>query len=250
MFLIKLLFCLTILAAAVSLTEKDIKDKFNGFKLEAWQINIFKETLKLLFSGNNTESATIKLNKEIDFLITALDKFSGTIGLEPIGLPRFESSFKWTVFSGGIVLKNGFLYGISTLQRRGDVIVKHTKSDLKITVPMGFSNLTFTYDYDLNFMKVGPTGKATGGSRCNKVTAYLHFDMKTLKVKLDKFSFDNLGSISFKLDGKGLTNWVINLITPVVLPLLRPVIKKVVKGYIIDGFESIFKMYNNVVTKQ
>ncbi|KAF2894025.1 hypothetical protein ILUMI_12147 [Ignelater luminosus] len=246
MLLIKLLFCLTILAAAASVTEKDVKDKFKGFKLQGWQLSIFKATLRLLFRANNTESVTI-LNKQVDFLLTAVDRFAGITGVNSIDLPGFNASFKWTVFSGGIVLKDGFLYGVSTLARHRDVTVKQTESDLKITIPMGFLNLTFAYEYDLNFMKVGPTGKATGGSQGNKVTVDLHFDTKTLKVKLDKFNFDNLGSISFKLDGKGLTALVINLITPVVMPLLKPIIKKIVKGYIIDGFESIFEMYNNAV---
>ncbi|KAF2894026.1 hypothetical protein ILUMI_12148 [Ignelater luminosus] len=246
MLLIKLLFCLTILAVAASFTEKDVKDKFKGFKLQGWQLSIFKATLRLLFRANNTESVTI-LNKQVDFLLTSVDNFAGITGFNSIDLPRFNASFKWTVLSGGIVLKDGFLYGVSTLERHGDVTVIQTESDLKITIPLGFSNLTFTYEYDLDFMKVGRTGKATGGSQGNKFSVGLHFDIKTLKVKLDEFNFNDLGLISFRLHRNGLTALVINLITPVVMPLLKPILKDIVKGFIVNEFESIFEMYNNAV---
>ncbi|KAF2881677.1 hypothetical protein ILUMI_24534 [Ignelater luminosus] len=231
MLLIKLLFCLTILTAALSLTGKDVKDKFEVFR------------------RNNSERVII-LNQQVDSLLPLLNDLAGAIGVDPTDIRGFNASFKWTIFSGEIVLKDGVVYGVSTLERSGDVILKYKEPDIKITIPMGFSNLTVAYKYKIKFMALGLSGNAIGESQGSKLTIHLHLDTKTLKAKLDQFSFNSVGSLSFKFAGNGLTNWIVNLILPVVMPLLKPIIKQIIKGYIVDGIESILEMHSNAACSE
>ncbi|KAF2881676.1 hypothetical protein ILUMI_24533 [Ignelater luminosus] len=258
MLLIKLLFCITIFTAVLSTDEdlqtyKEIKDvkltKLRFLVNQEKYKSTLEELSKQLLMGTDYKETVATVNEFVDDFLPLLNGFITTRNLEPMEIEGFEASFKWTIFTGWVILDNGSLAGISTFVRRGDVTVRYSYPNIKISIPLGFLNLNFRYDYEVKFMQLGPTGDATGKSEGNKFTVNLQIDMTTLRAKLDKFKLNTLGSVSLKFSGNILTDWIVNLMLSVVIPILKPILGIVIEGYVVDGLESALRAYNNAICK-
>jgi len=209
-----------------------------------------KELVAKLSTSTDKEQVAI-LNDYTDDCLVNLNKFIIAQSLDPLPMPDIEEEFSWKIwpitYHGEMSLKNGWLQGMGTMVRTGDVTLKYQYPYVNIHTPIGFEKILFNYDYKAKFMGIGPSGGLDGSVTGCKFTFDLNLHMVNLKASLDKFKIDNLGSISLKFTGNILVDWMLNIFVSVTIPMVKPIIKIVVQGFCSSLFEGIVGVYNNIV---
>ena len=76
--------------------------------------------------------------------------------LDPMLLPAFKDQFNYNVLvfklNGDLKIFNGYLSGLSSLVRTGDIIATYNNHEVIFEARMGFTNLTGGYDWSTNVM--------------------------------------------------------------------------------------------------
>lgn len=71
-----------------------------------------------------------------------------------------------------------------TLQGNGDVV---------LTIPLGFDDLVFNYDYSAKIMDLGPTGGVDGKVVNVETEIKAYVDLATQKLSLQSFKITSAG---------------------------------------------------------
>lgn len=186
------------------------------------------------------------LNEYVDDVLDNLNIWLNATGNDPISLPGFEESFRWTVFKGWIALDKGWLRGLSTLKRIGDSTVQYKYPYLQTHISLSFTNLTFDYHYEAKFMGLGPGGTVNGNVTDSIFTVDLSLNMVRIRTKLNKFKLNSLGDVSIRFDF-GVVGDMANILIEVITPLVKPIIRMVLENYLTDGLNYFIDYGNNVV---
>ena len=100
-------------------------------------------------------------------------------------------------YHGELDLTNGWLSDVSTIHRGGDVLATYDTDVkfLEITVPIGFNDLQFTYDYSAKIMGLGPAGYIDGQVTDLAVEVKIGVDPVALVLSLDEFNIVHAGFV-------------------------------------------------------
>lgn len=83
---------------------------------------------------------------------------------------------------------------LSTLHRVGDVsLTLQGNGDIVLTIPLGFDDLVFNYDYSAKIMNLGPTGGLDGKVVDVDTEIKAYVDLTTQKLTLQSFKITNAG---------------------------------------------------------
>lgn len=97
-------------------------------------------------------------------------------------------------YHGELDLTSGWLQDLSTLHRVGDVsLTLQGNGDVVLTVPLGFDDLVFSYDYSAKIMDLGPTGGLDGKVVDVETEIKAYVDLTTQKLTLQSFKITNAG---------------------------------------------------------
>lgn len=83
---------------------------------------------------------------------------------------------------------------LSTLHRVGDVaLTLQGNGDIILTIPVGFNDLVFSYDYSAKIMDLGPTGALDGSVVEVETEIKAYIDLETQRLSLQSFTITNTG---------------------------------------------------------
>ncbi|VEN50336.1 unnamed protein product [Callosobruchus maculatus] len=180
----------------------------------------------------------------MDRVFENVHNFAIKSGLDPTPLQNLSQKF----LTEHVTLKHGLLHGISTLKREKSVELKysHDKKILTIEFPIVFSNLSFTYDYELQLLLVKHTGGMTGLIKDFTMEIVLQFDFNTYQAALLKSSVLKTGSITLTFQ-KHILDIVINILSNFVTLILKPVIVLVIQGIVAAVGGKLVDVVNHVI---
>ncbi|KAK4880372.1 hypothetical protein RN001_008518 [Aquatica leii] len=184
------------------------------------------------------------LNEYAKVLFAQINKYITDQGIDPLKMQDLIESFQWTIFSGEMSLKNGFLAGINTITGSGDVTFSYTYPVLKLHLPLSFNLLQLQYDYKIVFMNIGPSGKLKGTVKGCKYTIDIDLDLTTVRAKLTNFKLNTLGNLKLKFEG-GIVEWIVNIFLSVAIPLVTPIIALVLDGFLEPSVVNLIQLFNN-----
>ncbi|CAH1110264.1 unnamed protein product [Psylliodes chrysocephalus] len=134
---------------------------------------------------------TAEINEYIDRLFPNISNYCISHSLDPAPLDDVKEKF----LLAKINFVKGFLHGISNLVRYGDVTVGYQSKikTLTLTLPVEFSNLSFTYDYTIKVLGIGPSGDLIGKVDNFKFYLQLSFNLNTLTAQIDNLKTTDSG---------------------------------------------------------
>ncbi|KAF2881674.1 hypothetical protein ILUMI_24531 [Ignelater luminosus] len=188
---------------------------------------------------------TAEVNDFTDKLLVNINGMIKNSGLEPIPMPGFEGRFPL----GRVELDDGWLEGISSLIRTGDVLLSYEFPTLRLNLQAGLGRLEFDYHYAAKLLGVGPSGRMEGKSEGSRITIILSVNLTNLQIKMDKFDLGSIGKITLRFRGS-ITGNIINILTGVIIPLVKPILELILERIFKGGLLSIIDLCNDVKDQQ
>lgn len=159
--------------------------------------------------------------------------------LDPFNLANHESSFEKTVFtisfSGSVGLYDGYVIGLSTLHRSGDILASFSNNSLQLSALLGFDSLEGGYIWRAVFMGV----EKSGG---------VHFRIESVQLLVEVTLVNELGAsptigrleitdiqqIGIDVDGLSSFDFVLEFITNFITNVFKSQLSAAVDGPIRD----------------
>ncbi|CAH1999267.1 unnamed protein product [Acanthoscelides obtectus] len=224
----------------------------DGFKLRNFQVDgriqeVGAMLLANAITGDLTKDKSIItaiVDEYTDKLFNNVHNFAIKTGLDPTPLQNISQKF----LTERVTLNHGFLHGISTLQRlkTAKLEYSHDKRVLTVQFPIVFSNLSFTYDYELTFVLIKHTGGMTGKIKNFTMDLVLQFDFKTYHAALLKASVLRTGSITLTFQ-KNIVDIVLNIMSNFVTLILKPILVVAIQGIVAVVAGKLVTVTNQVI---
>jgi len=172
-------------------------------------------------------------------------------GWDPMDLPDLETGFSDTILGitwhGDAWLRNGLLWGLSTIERSGSTsfTVDQNTSMLELTAMLSLNRPSGKYDAHADFMGIGVNADVT--LDIHDVKIYLDATAQLTEnglaqgdLKVKNFYIDHLGSINVDISGLGPLDWILEILVDLVDTFFRDWIKDLVEGPLRDLIQSLF----------
>ncbi|KAK4880733.1 hypothetical protein RN001_008879 [Aquatica leii] len=169
-----------------------------------------------------------ELNTFIDKSLESLREALGKSTLDPLQLPSYNTSFISGTLYGNITLHKGYLAGISSVDRFGNVIIMYKYPMIRVHIP-------------LELMGISATNLLNGTiSSCNFLFDFI-VNVKTISIFRNQFKVNELGQISISL-GDRYSGFAVDILISVVKPLLVPIIKSTIEKQVGDALDSVIDL--------
>ncbi|CAG9853627.1 unnamed protein product [Phyllotreta striolata] len=188
---------------------------------------------------------TAIVNDYVDKLLPNIAKFAIKHELDPAPLGNIVQNF----LVAKINLSDGQLHGISGIERNGDVMVSYSNINdnrLSLQLPLKFSNLSFTYNYDIQVLIPHIIGELEGVIENFKFYLELEFDFKNFKASIAELKTTDSGHISFITHGN-ITDFIFNILSQFVTTILHPLIQGIIEGIIKGVANNIVNDVNEII---
>ncbi|KAL3283202.1 hypothetical protein HHI36_006351 [Cryptolaemus montrouzieri] len=194
---------------------------------------------------------TATINDYTDKILANVDAFMPKQHFDPMAMPGFSEKFDKFYVSGEFTLSDGEMTGASTLYRVGNAVCTYNETSkyLSISVPMAFTELKFSYNYRVKYMKIGPTGIVDGGVTNFKMLVKIGINYNTYMGSLDDYEITSSGHFSIKFHGNLIYDWLIDLMSNMCTTALKPIIKALVKTIVEGTLEKVIDTINEIVQK-
>ncbi|KAK5647131.1 hypothetical protein RI129_005595 [Pyrocoelia pectoralis] len=205
------------------------------------------------------------MNDYVDKFLIEFNAYLIAEGLDSVILPDQGGEVGWSIFVAEMSLKNGWLQGLNTIKRNGDVTVSYQHSLMKLRLPLRIQNIKVTiifynrvgtnlyfefqlnYDYAIQLMNLGPSGVLDGFVEGCKFLLQIEVNMTTMLARLDEYDLQNLGDLSLKFHG-GVLEWVVNIVLSLAVSLIRPVLQWVIEDFTQGIVGSLIETYNGLIS--
>ncbi|XP_031343023.1 uncharacterized protein LOC116170658 [Photinus pyralis] len=211
-----LLLVVTRLSEFLQFAPQDISKE-----LQKWREQIVK------ISNTPPSNRTETLNKHLDgCLKTFCDTIKG-IGLDPILLPRYNSTFINNTVYGVIELTEAKLRGLSSLVRNEYVIVKFGYPLIKIHVPLRFNKISYEANYYAELL-----GYSTESLLVAEVNSFsfcfdVIINVRTVSILREQFKISTLGKVALSLGGR-VSGIIADILLSVIQPAIEPMIRSAI----------------------
>ncbi|XP_025831607.1 uncharacterized protein LOC108739762 [Agrilus planipennis] len=201
----------------------------------------------------NAKSTVAVINDYVDKLLTNLNNFTTSRGLNELDIPgvseklEYRSPLSLITFTGLLNLTDGKLSGISNIVRTGDVKITYADKHLSILAPLGIRSLSIKYNYIAKIMKLGPRGEIIGDAEGIKFLFRLSYNITVHRFSLDFFEINKIGSIKLYFSKNVLTDWLASLVTNIVLPLFKRIIQTLLNNNVYAILENIVDIINSAL---
>lgn len=250
---INLSLCLVICLVSLS-SESAIEDNEDKLKLLDFlfgnEHGVFKKIDWSVFSEKISKmqpTEAIIVNDEVDKMLEKLNHIIMKLSLDPAILPDVDDDFKWLLIKGKIQLENGWIQGLSSLERVGDVELTSNSTHMLLKMPLTFAYLTFDYQYYVKYGLTRLRGGVDGRIDKSKFTILINVDIQTLFAELEGYKLNAIGKISLKFNGNPLVDWMTNMLTSVILTVLKPVMKIFLSDLVLKGVAVIIEVWNSTI---
>ncbi|XP_045530060.1 uncharacterized protein LOC123717853 [Pieris brassicae] len=171
---------------------------------------------------------TATVNSYVDSTIHLLVPFLRNNGLDPMLLPEivegFEVRLLLITYSAWLRLTEGNMTGLVNVMRYEDQKVNYFAKNLRVRVHLQFNDLEFNYNYLVQVMNIGPTGKIIGSLDRFRIVADILIDFNNDEVHLQEFKLNDVGRLRVRLQGNILFDWLLNPVISVFTRLFNGII--------------------------
>ncbi|XP_018329316.1 uncharacterized protein LOC108739761 [Agrilus planipennis] len=187
-------------------------------------------------------------NEFADKLLKKLKEYMNENSMDPFQLPevmeKFESPISVIPIGGKFMLTNGWMQGLTTIYRSGDITIILKDKSVTISVPVALEYVVINYKYGIKLMNQGPEGSVSG--RINKLefAVNMGYNLTTEKFCLTKFNVRDAGRISVSFDGNKLTDWVLNTVSVITTKVFKRTILDILEGRLGILFETAVDALN------
>ncbi|XP_076247454.1 uncharacterized protein LOC143187249 [Calliopsis andreniformis] len=140
-------------------------------------------------------------------------------GLDPLDTKDFHKDLEgFLVQHGSLNLINGWIQGLSNVERAGDVILSYENKVVTLDMMLDLDVAQINYDYSLKYGLIRRQGEFYGRFHDLKVQATISFSMCNYNIVINSLKVISIGKMDIKLEGHlddPLLNAIINGITVV-----------------------------------
>ncbi|CAK1548566.1 unnamed protein product [Leptosia nina] len=194
---------------------------------------------------------TAKVNDYVDNTIHMLIPFMVNNGLDPMTLPEIVEGFEVRLilitYSAWLKLTNGAMTGLVNVTRFEDQKVNYFAKNLRVRVHLQFNDLEFNYNYLVQVMNIGPTGRIIGSLDRFRVVADLLIDFNNDEIHLQEFKLNDVGRLRVRLRGNILFDWLLNPVIGVFTTLFNGIIMFTVELTIRSVAQSVITGINGAI---
>ncbi|XP_022128141.2 uncharacterized protein LOC111002300 [Pieris rapae] len=194
---------------------------------------------------------TATVNSYVDSTIHLLVPFLRSNGLDPMLLPEivegFEVRLLLITYSAWLKLTEGNMTGLVNVTRFEDQKVNYFAKNLRVRVHLQFNDLEFNYNYLVQVMNLGPTGKIIGSLDRFRIVADILIDFNNDEVHLQEFKLNDVGRLRVRLRGNILFDWLLNPVISVFTRLFNGIIMFTVELIIRGVFQSAVTGINGAI---
>ncbi|XP_066247253.1 uncharacterized protein [Euwallacea similis] len=243
-------FCLVFVATLVLVFgtpvphSKSLKAKLTASKKE---LEKFIDALhRFTENGDDFDLVNLEVNKLSDEILTDLkdildEKHLNVIELrdEDVELPEHKSE---------IYLTNGHLEDMATVLRYDEISVDHNRDDRILTfrVPLGFSDLEFTYEYETVIHKEKVHGEVEGKIDHIKLDLELVYEAKH-GFAVEGVHIHDRGELEIEFNGHNLDREVIDAIKTVVRTHLGPLVEEITEKHVRSIAEKVIESIDDFI---
>jgi hypothetical protein len=169
-------------------------------------------------------------------------------GLDPLPLPDHSEmvtrQLVFFTFHGEIHMENGYLEGLSTLRRTGDVTISYTDNVIEIEASLGFSKLEGGYTWRANLMGIKRKGGVHFRIKGLDIAVHVHQPNRYNSIpELKSFEIRDIGQVSLDVDGLGSLDFIVeflgNFITNVFKKQLTEVLQNEIRDIIQENLREV-----------
>ncbi|CAF4884062.1 unnamed protein product [Pieris macdunnoughi] len=194
---------------------------------------------------------TATVNSYVDSTLHLLVPFLGSNGLDPMLLPEivegFEVRLLLITYSAWLKLTEGNMTGLVNVTRFEDQKVNYFAKNLRVRVHLQFNDLEFNYNYLVQVMNIGPTGKIIGSLDRFRIVADILIDFNNDEIHLQEFKINDVGRLRVRLRGNILFDWLLNPVISVFTRLFNGIIMFTVELIIRGVFQSAVTGINGAI---
>ncbi|XP_047523523.1 uncharacterized protein LOC125061929 isoform X2 [Pieris napi] len=194
---------------------------------------------------------TATVNSYVDSTLHLLVPFLASNGLDPMLLPEivegFEVRLLLITYSAWLKLTEGNMTGLVNVTRFEDQKVNYFAKNLRVRVHLQFNDLEFNYNYLVQVMNIGPTGKIIGSLDRFRIVADILIDFNNDEIHLQEFKINDVGRLRVRLRGNILFDWLLNPVISVFTRLFNGIIMFTVELIIRGVFQSAVTGINGAI---
>ncbi|XP_076055049.1 uncharacterized protein LOC143033462 [Oratosquilla oratoria] len=193
----------------------------------------------LMLSAFGSRAASIKdegLNQYIDMVLDNIQTMMVNEGLDTVPLPEASLGFNHTVLGvtwfGKVGLIDGWLQGISTLERKDDA---HFTFDADgkvngIQCTMGVVTLKAYYKGVATFMNLGPKFDLDAVIHGVDVWFSAGLSRDVCKFTVSSLEIKKIGLITVDIHGLGFINYIMEIVTDFVINIITVFIRELIEN--------------------
>ncbi|CAG2161623.1 unnamed protein product [Oppiella nova] len=164
-------------------------------------------------------------------------------GLDPMPMPAFKDKFNYNLMvfnlNGEIKVFDGYLSGLTSLVRTGDIIATYSNNEVVFEASMGFTNLTGGYNWTTNLMGGGPSGSSS--LTISGISCYLRLKQslrKGAKPRISSFRIEKIKHLWIDVNGLGSWDFILEIIMNLVSNAFKLSLANAISGPVTDAIQK------------
>ncbi|XP_054169084.1 uncharacterized protein LOC128966257 [Oppia nitens] len=164
-------------------------------------------------------------------------------GVDPLPLPPLTDKFSYDLMlfklKGELKVYDGYLNGLSSLVRTGDIITTYSNNEVVFEASMGFTNLTGGYNWKTSVLGGGPSGSSS--LTISGISCYLQLKQglhRGAKPTISSFRIDKIKHLWIDVNGLGSWDFILELIMNVVSNAFKLSLANAIGGPVTDAIQK------------
>ncbi|XP_031845514.1 uncharacterized protein LOC116432544 [Nomia melanderi] len=200
-------------------------------------------------NGNKYEGEPVSINKLFDDSLPFLRDLILKKGLDPLSMKELYKPLDAPISEGGYIhLTKGWMQGMSSLKRSGDVNISYKDKVLRVDMDLGFDVLDIAYNYDVKYSLVKRNGGFDARFNDVRMRVILQVDLKSYRVILDSIKVNSVGKIAIALEGHAIDK-VLNLALKAIVGIFKKTVIQTVEDRSYDVFREFLEVINSKIPR-
>jgi len=200
----------------------------------------------LAASAEGADTRDDSLNYFIDSVLANAQILILENGYDPVNLPNATTGFNDTILGvtwhGEAALYDGWMHGMATLYRSGDVEFIMTDSIISgISGSFGLGALEGHYKCLAKFQDLGPIADVVLSNEGGEITFDASLNHQTCRFEMTDFDLHHITNFHVDIHGLGPLNWILEIVVDLVINTVKTFLKFLIEGPIRNIVNAIFE---------
>ncbi|XP_050309179.1 uncharacterized protein LOC126745390 [Anthonomus grandis grandis] len=194
----------------------------------------------------NSVSYTCLINDFMDELLANVQTLILKNNLDPIYI---TDEMTIDIGIGKTTLSEGQLNDTHTIMRYENASLSYDTDTKQLVADMvlRFEDLKFIFKYHTKVGLISMTGHLHGDVEHIHIHVKMGFDFKSALMFVDSIDFKHTGSISLKVSGNALIDWITNAMSTVLTGILHNLILDIIKNMIASPIDTVVDLINQML---